>query len=158
MGLPRDSQPAFRADNRASDLNGFYPGLGLHDRIGTPDLRAPGWRNAAAPGAARRCPTRSSRSPVPGPGRLLVIADSFGDEIGGDFSRVCRTGLAGADEPGAGHPSPPIAAAIGFHPDAVIVAYHDAGALALDAASQASLALAARLLGDAGLPAPAAHP
>ncbi len=32
--------------------------------------------------------------------------------------------------------------------DAVVVVYHDAGALALDAASQASLAAAARLLAN----------
>ncbi len=46
----------------------------------------------------------------------------------------------------------------GLPPGPVVVAYHDAGALALDAASQASLALAARLLADVGLPPPAAAP
>ncbi len=160
MGLARELTLPLKPDNRASDLNGFDPGLGLHDRIGTPDLRARR-RGAvlAAPGAPRRCRTRSWRSRIPAPGRLLLIADSFGDEIGGDFSEyagevwLVRMNLALVT------PAPALTGAIrAFNADAAIVLYHDAGALALDPASQASLALAARLLADAGLPPTATCP
>ena len=158
LGLPRQLSLPLRPDNRASDLNGFYPGLGLHDRIGTPDLRAAGVAQCAAARCSPAVPDAVVAFTHPGPGRLLLIADSFGDEIGGDFSEyagqvwLVRMNLALVT------PAAPLAAAIAsFHPDAVIALYHDAGALALDPASQASLALAARLIADAGLrPSPAA--
>ena len=50
------------------------------------------------------------------------------------------------------------AALAGYGPSAIIILYHDAAALALDGASQASLALAAKLLADAALPSPAPGP
>ena len=153
MGLPRQLDLSLKSDNRASDLNGFDPGLGLHDRIGTPDLR----RAGVAQCSGARCNPALPDSVVAfthaGANRLLVIADSFGDEVGGDFSEyagqvwLVRMNLALVT------PIPALAAAIhAFQPEAVIVLYHDAGALALDPASQASLALASRLLADAGLP------
>ena len=159
LGLPRQLSLPLRADNRASDLNGFDPGLGLHDRIGTPDLRAAGVAQCGGARCTPPVPEAVIAFTQPGPGRLLLIADSFGDEIGGDFSEyagqvwLVRMNLALVT------PAPPLAAAIrAFRPDAVVVLYHDAGALALDPASQASLALAARLLADAGLPPPATAP
>ena len=159
LGLPRQLSLTLRPDNRASDLNGFDPGLGLHDRIGTPDLRAAGVSQCAAARCTPAVPDAVVAFTHPGPGRLLLVADSFGDEIGGDFSEVAgqvwlvRMNLALVT------PTPPLAAALqSFHPDAVVVLYHDAGALALDPPSQASLALAARLLADAGLPPPPAAP
>lgn len=159
MGLHHSMTLGLRADNRASDLNGFYPGLGLHDRIGTPDLRA----SAVVQCGGARCrpalPDAIVAFARPGPGRILVIADSFGDEMAGDFTEyagqvwLLRMNLA------LGTPPPLLAPLLqGFHPDAVIVAYHDAGALALDPASQASLALAAALIPDAGLPAASTAP
>jgi 4-hydroxy-L-threonine phosphate dehydrogenase PdxA len=45
-----------------------------------------------------------------------------------------------------------------IHPDAIVVVYHDAGALALDAASRSSLAITARLLADVGLPPSSVDP
>jgi hypothetical protein len=45
-----------------------------------------------------------------------------------------------------------------FQPTSLVVLYHDAGALALDGASQASLALAATLIADADLPQPSTAP
>ena len=153
MDLPRELTLGLRPDNRSSDLNGFYPGLGLHDRIGTPDLRAAG---------VKQCDQRCQPPPPagvvtythPGAGRLLVLADSFGDELAGNFSEfagqvwLVRMNLAMLDPPA------PLAAAIhAFQPSGVIVAYHDAGALALDPASQGSLAAVATLLTDADLSA-----
>ena len=159
MKLHRALELSLRPDNRASDLNGFYPGLGLHDRIGTPNLRAAG---------VAQCDSARCNPPLPpsivafsrtGPGRILVVADSFGDEMAGDFSEyagqvwLVRMNLALAEPPSLLAPL-----LRSFHPDAVVVAYHDAGALALDAASQASLALAATLLTDADLPGRSAAP
>ena len=90
----------------------------------------------------------------PGAGRLLVLADSFGDELAGNFSEyagqvwLVRMNLAMLVRPA------PLAAALHeFHPTAIIAAYHDAGALALDPASQGSLAAVATLLRDADLSA-----
>ncbi len=119
-----------RADNRASDLNGFYPGLGLHDRIGTPNLRAAGVAQCDGGRCQPPLPAAIVAFVRPGPGRILVIADSFGDEMAGDFSRICRPGLARADECGPVTPPACLPTLRGFQPDAVIVAYHDAGALA----------------------------
>ena len=152
MGLQRELSLPLRPDNRASDLNGFDPGLGLHDRIGTPDLRKAGVAQCAGARCTPALPDAIVAFTHPGEGRLLLIADSFGDEIGGDFAEyagqvwLVRMNLALVT------PEPAIAGAIrAFNPTAAIVLYHDAGALALDGASQASLALAARLLGSAGL-------
>lgn len=154
MGLPRTLTLPLRADNRVSDLNGFYPGLGLHDRVQTPFLRVAGVSQCTGIRCNPRVPAAVVAFTRPGAGRLLVIADSFGDEIGGDFSEyagqvwLVRMNLAITDPPDLRV----------FRPDAVVVVYHDAGALALDAASQASLAAAARLLDELRLPAPAVAP
>ena len=135
------------------------PALGVHDRIGTPNLRAVG---------VEQCDSTRCRPPLPpslvqfsrtGPQRILVIADSFGDEIAGDFTEyagavwLLQMNVALSEPPGL------IAPLLhGFHPDAIVVVYHDAGALALDAGSQASLALAASLITDAALPRRSASP
>ena len=155
MGLPRELTLPLKPDNRASDLNGFDPGLALHDRIGTPDLRAAGVAQCSGARCSPPLPEAIVAFTHPGARRLLLIADSFGDEVAGDFSEfagqvwLVRMNLALVT------PAPAIASAIRmFQPEAVIVLYHDAGALALDPASQASLALAASLLADAGLPSP----
>ena len=87
------------------------------------------------------------------------MADSFGDEIGGDFAEFAGTVWLLRMNLAVGSPPDALAAALrGFGPDAVVALYHDAGALALDGASQNSLALAARLLGDVGLPPPRPAP
>lgn len=158
MGLVKSLVLPLRPDNRASDLNSFYPGLGLHDRIGTPDLRAAAvaqcWGDRCSPAlpAAIVAFTRA------GTGRLLVIADSFGDEIGGDFSEFAATVWLVRMNLAMLTPEAVVAALAGYRPDAIICVYHDAGALALDPPSQASLALAARLVGEAGLPPPPTDP
>ena len=159
MRLPRQLDLSLKSDNRASDLNGFDPGLGLHDRIGTPDLRRAGVAQCSGARCNPALPDAVVAFTHAGANRLLVIADSFGDEVGGDFSEyagqvwLVRMNLALVT------PIPALAAAIhAFQPEAVIVLYHDAGALALDPASQASLALASRLLADAGLPPPRNDP
>ena len=159
MGLHQTTTLSLRPDNRSSDLNGFYPGLGLHDRIGTPNLKTAGVTQCAGV----RCDPPLSEAIAaftrPGPGRLLILADSFGDEVAGDFSEyaglvwLIRMNIA------LGTQAAPLSAAISqFRPDALLVAYHDAGALALDPASQASLALAATLISDARLRRPPANP
>ena len=159
MGLPQTMTLGLRPDNRASDLNGFYPGLGLHDRIGTPNLRAAGVVQCEGDRCHPAVPDALVTFTRPGPGRILVIADSFGDEVAGDFSEfagqvwLVRMNLALTTPPALLAPL-----LRGFHPTAVIVAYHDAGALALDPASQASLALVATLLTDADLPQPSTAP
>ncbi len=154
MDLARELSLGLKPDNRSSDLNGFDPGVGLHDRIGTPDLRRAGVAQCGGARCSPALPDAIVAFTHPGPGRLLLLADSFGDEIGGDFAEFAGTVWLVRMNVALVDPEPPIAAAIkGFHPDEVIVAYHDAGALALDAASQTSLAIAARLLGDVGLPA-----
>ena len=148
MGLHRSLSLSLRPDNRSSDLNGFYPGLGLHDRIGTPDLKAAGVSQCSGARCDPALPPGIVLFRRPGAGRLLVLGDSFGDEIGGDFSEYA--GLVWLVQMNVALAQPPDLA--GFHPDAIVVVYHDAGALALDGASQASLALAARLLSEVGLP------
>ena len=153
MGLQRSVTLGLRPDNRASDLNGFYPGLGLHDRIGTPNLRAASVEQCDGTRCDPALPSAIVAFTRKGPGRLLVIADSFGDELAGDFSEyagqvwLVRMNLALAVPPASLAPL-----LHRFDPSAVVVAYHDAGALALDPTSQASLALAATLLRAAGLP------
>lgn len=159
MALPRAATLTLRRDNRASDLNGFDPGLGLHDRIGTPDLRAAGVAQCDGARCQPAMPAAIATFVRPGPGRILVVADSFGDELAGDFSEyagqvwLVRMNLAVDTQP------VPLAPLLHrFAPDALVVAYHDAGALALDPASQASLARVATLLTEAGLPHPSAAP
>ena len=152
MGLTRTLTLALRPDNRASDLRGFYPGMGLHDRIGTPFLKAAGVAQCTGAACDPAAPDDVVVYHRDGPDRLLVIGDSFGDEIGGDFSEYAGTVWLVRMNLAMAHP-PSLAA---FHPDAIVVVYHDAGALALDAASQASLAAATRLLAELRLPAGAA--
>ena len=153
LSLEQDVTLPLRGDNRSSDLNGFYKGAAIHDRIGTPNLKAAGvalcWSTRCSPAVPNSVVTYTR----PGPGRILLLADSFGDEIGGDFSEfagqvwLVRMNVAVQDDPAA------LAAALhDYAPTAVIVVYHDAGALALDVSSQTSLALVARLLSQASLP------
>lgn len=159
MGLHRAVELSLRPDNRASDLNGFYPGLGLHDRIGTPNLRAAGVAQYDAARCEPALPAGIVSFSRPGPGRILVIADSFGDEMAGDFAeyagqvRLVQMNVALSAPPGL------LARTLrAFQAAALVVVYHDAGALAVDGASQASLALAAALIEDPGLQRPSNDP
>jgi hypothetical protein len=81
-----------RTIGRASDLNNLNPGMAASDRIREPDVRAVGVRSCAGvacgpidglPSGAERALERYAR-PEPGP-RLLIVADSFGDEISRNF-------------------------------------------------------------------------
>lgn len=153
LGLTQAITLTLRADNRASDLNLFDPGVGLHDRIGTPNLKAAGvaqcWGDRCSPAV----PPALDTFVRPGTGRLLILADSFGDEAAGDFAEFAATVWLVRMNTALVSPLPPLVDALrGFHPDAILALYHDAGALALDAPSQLSLAMAARLIRDAGLP------
>jgi hypothetical protein len=159
MGLHRALSLSLRPDNRSSDLNGFFPGLGVHDRIGTPDLRAAGVSQCWGARCTPAIPEAIVSFVHPGPGKLLVLADSFGDEIAGNFSEYAGQVWLVRMNILLESPADPVVAALRqFHPDAVVVLYHDAGALSLDAASRDSLAIAARLLGDVGLQSAAAAP
>ena len=90
--LPRTLELPLRPVGRASDLNNLNPGMGASDPIREPDVRAVGITTCVAaacgsidglaPGAAAAV-TRYRR-PAPGP-QLLVVADSFGDEIARNF-------------------------------------------------------------------------
>ena len=156
MGLHQSLTLPLRLDNRASDLDSFDPGLALTDPIGTADLRAAGVAQCTGARCDPGLPEALTAYARPGPGRLLLIADSFGEEVAGDFSEFAGQVRLVRMNPALGTPPAVLADALaGFGPTAVIVLYHDAGALALDDASQASLALAARLLADAALPLPA---
>ncbi len=161
MGLRPSMTLSLHPDSIASDLSLFYPGLGLSDHVSSADLRGAG---------IAQCSGRFCRPALPDaldaitragthPGRLLLIADSFGEDLAANFSEFAGQVWFVRMNTALAAPEAPLAAALaGFHPDAVVVAYHDAGALALDGASQASLALAARLLADAALPPPAQGP
>ncbi len=159
MGLRQALALPLRPDNRASDLDEFDPGLAATDPIGTADLHAAGVAQCTGIRCDPALPEALTAYARPGPGRLLLIADSFGEEVAGDFSEFAGQVRLVRMNPALGTPPAVLAAALAsFHPTAVIVLYHDAGALALDEASQASLALAARLLADAALPPPASGP
>lgn len=159
MGLQRAMVLTLLDDDRASDMNGFYPGLGLHDRVGTPNLRAAAVTQCSGTRCDPKLPAAIVAFARPGPGRILVLADSFGDELAGNFSEyagvvwLVRMNLALAAPPGL---LAPVLHA--FAPTAIVVAQHDAGALAMDAPSQGSLALVAALLGDVDLPGSSAAP
>ena len=153
MNLPRELTLSLRPDNRSSDLNGFYPGLGLHDRLNTPNLPAAGVKQCDA-GCQPPLPAGVVSFTHAGPGRLVVLADSFGDELAGNFSEFAgQVWLVQMNVALLAPPAPLAAAIHGFRPTGIIVAYHDAGALALDPASQGSLAAVATLLTDADLSA-----
>ena len=152
LGLRQALALPLRDDNRRSDLDGYDRGMGAHSRIREPSLAG-----VAVCEGGRRCPAAPLPAIVtysrPGPGRILVVADSFGDAVAGDFIEfagqvwLLRMNLALAEPPGA------VAdvAIRRFKPDAVIVVYHDAGALGLDPASRLSLAAATAIL-EAGQP------
>ncbi len=152
MGLAQAIKLPLRLDNRSSDLNGFYPGMGVHDRIQTPNLKAASVAQCTGEGCHPPIPAAIVAFTRPGPGRLLVIADSFGDEIGGDFSEFAGTTWLVRMNLALEAPGPVSQAIERFHPDAIVVIYHDAGALALDAPAQSSLALTAQFLRDLRLP------
>jgi hypothetical protein len=90
-GLTRDFPITFSRRSRTSDLNQLSPGLGLSDMVDEPQSRQAGVREcwsvkceiAELPEEARLPLTISARA---GEGRLLIIADSFGDDIAPDFS------------------------------------------------------------------------
>ena len=134
--------------------------MGEHDRIRDPDLRAA--KVTYCTGA--RCPDKLPGSILaytrPGPGRILVMADSFGDEIGANFTEyagrvwLLRMNVAIGEPPG-------LLAATAlrtFQPDAIVIVYHDDGALALDAGSQASFASLLAILRNQSLPSASASP
>ena len=90
--LARTLTLPLRTIGRASDLNNLNPGMAASDRIREPDVRAVGVRSCAGvacgpidglPSGAEIALERYTR-PEPGP-RLLIVADSFGDEISRNF-------------------------------------------------------------------------
>lgn len=139
--LPRTLILPLRAVGRSSDLNGLNPGMAAGDPIREPDVRAVGIRNCTGvacgpiPGLTPGAEFALERywRPEPGP-RLLIVADSFGDEIArnfleqfGEVWRVVTNNLTAlspadrrvlADDLGAR-----------FRGERVLYIYHDAAAL-----------------------------
>ena len=150
MGLKRTLTLPLRNINRSSDLNSLNPGMGEHDRIRDPDLRAGGVTYCTG----ARCPDKLPGSILaytrtqPAPGRILVMADSFGDESGANFIEYAGRVWLLRMNVAIGEPAGLLAATAlrTFKPDAIVIIYHDGSALALDAGSQASLAALGRLL------------
>jgi hypothetical protein len=141
LGMTRRLSLPLTPDNRSSDLDGLLPGLGLHDRILKPDLRRAGiavcWaeRCGALPGLPLAVSEAIGRYRRPGApaGRLVIIADSYGEEIAPDFVEYfgevlhIRTNLtpklSAQDRAALIH-----YALKDYHPDRVLLLYHD-GAL-----------------------------
>lgn len=92
-GLRRQVALPLRWIGRTSDLSGMNPGMGLSDSIREPQVRMIGLTDCVmqacaneaglSPGAARAL--EHYRRPGAGP-ELVIIADSFGDEIARDFA------------------------------------------------------------------------
>jgi hypothetical protein len=91
LGIEPSLELPLRADNRTSDLNRLVPGLGARSRIRAPDYKAAPVQTCLADSCATSIPLPPPllaplvRFQRPGAGRLLVVADSFGDEIAGTF-------------------------------------------------------------------------
>ena len=93
FGLPRTMTLPLAVVRRSSDLNGLAPGIGESTSIKEPDVRAAGVRTcpnvrcgpvAGVPDTAATAVERYFRAGEGPP--MLIIADSFGDEIGRDFT------------------------------------------------------------------------
>ncbi len=115
------------------------PGLGLHDRVMKPDLRAArvgicsAERCGALPGVPLSANQAIARYRRPGAraGRLVIITDSFGEEIAPDFVEYfgevlqIRTNLSPRlTEQDRGALMGYVLGA--YHPDRVLLLYHDA--------------------------------
>jgi hypothetical protein len=149
LGLKQTLQLGLHDDNRRSDLDGLNRGMGAHSQIREPSLAAAG---VAVCEGGLRC--RTSPMPAiatyvrPGPGRILVVADSFGDDIGGDFTEFAGTVWLVRMNIALNDPADRVAkiALQDFKPDEIFVIYHDAGALAVNAAARISLKAATAIL------------
>ena len=139
--LPRTLSLPLRAIGRASDLNGLNPGMGASDPIREPDVRAVGIQACTGTGCgpiegltpgAEFALERYTR-PAPGP-RLLIVADSFGDEIArnfleqfGEVWRVATNNLAALTPADRRVLADALRAR--FQGERVLYIYHDAAAL-----------------------------
>ena len=139
--LPRTLTLPLRAIGRASDMSGLNPGMGASDPIREPDTRAVGIRNCTGVGCgpidgltpgAEFALERYTR-PEPGP-RLLIVADSFGDEISrnfleqfGEVWRVAANNLAALSPDDRRVLADTLSAR--FEGERVLYIYHDAAAL-----------------------------
>ena len=91
FGLPRTLTLPTRAEDWPSDLNRLNPGVDWANHVPAPDFGMAGvsFCSGAAcdPAANSRviAPLDRYKRPQPGGKRLLIIADSFGDNIAGDF-------------------------------------------------------------------------
>lgn len=90
-GLPRSFPLPLARVSRSSDLQFLAPGAGLSDMIDAPQRRPAGMRTCHAAACAVAGLPPGAAAPLeihtrPGTGRLLVIANSFGDEIAPDFT------------------------------------------------------------------------
>ena len=149
LGLKRTLELGLYADNRRSDMDGFNRGMAAESHIRTPSAAAAGVVECQG---GRRCPTAPLPAVVtytrPGAGRILVMADSFGDDIGVDFTEfagsvwLLRMNYALRDQPG------PVADKVihDFKPEAIVIVYHDAGALGVDPVAQMSVRAATAIL------------
>lgn len=94
FGLPRSATLTMREEVKASDLQGFLPGIALPISVSMPAYRDSGVRACAGGGCFPELGaiaeklgdvSRFQRTDPPGP-RLLLISDSFGSGIAGYFS------------------------------------------------------------------------
>jgi hypothetical protein len=139
--LPRTLTLPLRAISRGSDLNNLNPGMGASDSIREPDVRTVGIRSCTGSGCGpieglspgAESALERYRRPDPGP-RLLIVADSFGDEISrnfleqfGEVWRVATNNLAGLSP--ADRRNLADALRTRFQGERVLYVYHDAAAL-----------------------------
>lgn len=143
-GLPRVFPLALEREYRSSDLAEINPGLGLVDTVKAPQYRNAGVHDCEGPHGLALCgpipgiPDAAAsviaRYERPGEGRLLVVADSFGDEIGHDFTEyfaevwMVHLNTIGSLSP-ADHAIMAKALLQRFVGDRVVFVVHDAGAL-----------------------------
>ncbi len=139
--LPKLVSLKLRRERRGSDLNTLNPGIDAGSMIDEPVVREIGLRTCVAAACAAAtglppsllAPLEVYRRDGPG-GRLLVVGDLFGDEIGRDFTEyfaeiwLLHLNLMPA-VPLAERPALTTALLARFAPPHILVVYHDAGAL-----------------------------
>ncbi len=102
-GLKRSLELPLAHVSRSSDLNFLAPGAGMTDMIDAPQRRPAGVRSCRAAGCAVPGLPDNAAAPLeihrrPGPGRVLIMGDSYGDEIAPDFVEQFGDVLAHPDQ------------------------------------------------------------
>lgn len=136
-GLSRSFPVPFLRKTRGSDFDGISPGLGLTDPVDEPQLHAVDvwdcWYGTCQITGLQTDAVRPLRSyRRPGKGRLLIISDSFGEEIAPDFLQffaevwLVNTNLSRTMSPAA---RAVLAGWVDryFRPGRVLLVFHDFG-------------------------------